>query len=103
MPATGRNAIQRRYQPRHQCPRNPQVAAALPRPAAGVAGFCSVKSPPSTAGGSVATIELPLGEQTLTVKCPTSDPEGCARFVRGLPARVDTRKEASQFDERHSF
>ena len=33
---------------------------------------------------TVLTIELPLGEQTITVKWPTSDPEGCARFVRGL-------------------
>ena len=29
-------------------------------------------------------IELPLGEQSVTVKWPASDPEGCARFVRGL-------------------
>jgi hypothetical protein len=29
-------------------------------------------------------IELPLGEQSITVKWPTSVPEGCARFVRGL-------------------
>ena len=29
-------------------------------------------------------IELPLGEQSITVKWPASDPEGCARFVRGL-------------------
>ncbi|KDD66108.1 transposase [Pseudomonas sp. BT76 TE3572] len=29
-------------------------------------------------------IELPLGEQSLIVKWPTSDPDGCARFVRGL-------------------
>lgn len=31
-----------------------------------------------------AIIELPLGGQTITVTWPTSDPEGCARFVRGL-------------------
>lgn len=29
-------------------------------------------------------IELPFGEQTITVKWPSCDPEGCARFVRGL-------------------
>jgi len=29
-------------------------------------------------------IELPLGAQSVTVKWPASDPEGCARFVRGL-------------------
>lgn len=33
---------------------------------------------------AAAIIELPLGEQSLTVKWPTSDPDGCARFVRGL-------------------
>lgn len=31
-----------------------------------------------------AIIELPLGEQPITVRWPISDPEGCARFVRGL-------------------
>jgi len=31
-----------------------------------------------------AIIELPFGEQSMSVKWPTSDPEGCARFVRGL-------------------
>ncbi|WP_223524357.1 IS66-like element accessory protein TnpA [Pseudomonas sp. A-B-26] len=34
--------------------------------------------------GVSAIIELPLGEQSITVKWPTSDPDGCARFVRGL-------------------
>ncbi|MGF6099318.1 IS66-like element accessory protein TnpA [Pseudomonas sp. 18175] len=29
-------------------------------------------------------IELPFGEQIITVKWPASDPEGCVRFVRGL-------------------
>ncbi|PPV39480.1 IS66-like element accessory protein TnpA [Ectopseudomonas oleovorans] len=29
-------------------------------------------------------IELPVGQQALTVKWPSSDPEGCARFIRGL-------------------
>ena len=31
-----------------------------------------------------AVIELPFGEQTITVKWPASDPEGCAQFVRGF-------------------
>ena len=31
-----------------------------------------------------AVIELPFGEQIITVKWPSSDPEGCVRFVRGL-------------------
>ena len=29
-------------------------------------------------------IEVPFGQQTLTVKWPSSNPEGCARFIRGL-------------------
>lgn len=33
---------------------------------------------------ALATVELSLGQQTLTVKWPISDPEGCVRFVRGL-------------------
>lgn len=33
---------------------------------------------------ALAIIELPLGQQMFTVKWPTSDPEGCARFIRGL-------------------
>jgi transposase-like protein len=31
-----------------------------------------------------AIIELLLGEQSICVKWPASDPEGCARFIRGL-------------------
>lgn len=31
-----------------------------------------------------AVIELLAGKQLVTVKWPTSDPEGCARFIRGL-------------------
>ena len=30
------------------------------------------------------SIEIPFGQQTLTVKWPSSDPNGCARFVREL-------------------
>ena len=29
-------------------------------------------------------IKVPLGQQKLTVKWPSSDPDGCARFVREL-------------------
>jgi transposase-like protein len=31
-----------------------------------------------------ANIEVPFGQQKLTVKWPSSDPDGCARFVREL-------------------
>ncbi|KGU82280.1 IS66-like element accessory protein TnpA [Pseudomonas mediterranea] len=30
------------------------------------------------------TIEVPFGQQNLTVKWPSSDPDGCARFIREL-------------------
>lgn len=33
---------------------------------------------------AVANIEIGFGKQTLRVGWPTSDPEGCARFIRGL-------------------
>lgn len=30
------------------------------------------------------SIEVPFGPQKLTVKWPSSDPDGCARFIREL-------------------
>ncbi|MBZ9785824.1 transposase [Pseudomonas sp. REP124] len=30
------------------------------------------------------SIEIPFGQQKLTVKWPSSDPDGCARFIREL-------------------
>lgn len=30
------------------------------------------------------SIEIPFNQQILTVKWPSSDPDGCARFIRGL-------------------
>ncbi|SEJ94606.1 transposase [Pseudomonas sp. NFR16] len=33
---------------------------------------------------AVANIEIGFGKQTLMVSWPTSDPDGCARFIRGL-------------------
>jgi transposase-like protein len=56
--------------------RNPQ-ALALP-------DFIPLKVEPKRKTEALAIIELPLGQQMLTVKWPTSDPEGCARFIRGL-------------------
>ena len=54
-----------------------QLPAALP---AFVPARVTLKRPVEPA----VIIELPLGEQSITVKWPASDPEGCARFVRGL-------------------
>ncbi|CAI8918082.1 transposase [Pseudomonas chlororaphis] len=33
---------------------------------------------------TLARIEIPFKQQTLTVTWPTLDPDGCARFIRGL-------------------
>jgi hypothetical protein len=30
------------------------------------------------------SIEVPFGQKKLTIKWPSSDPDGCARFVREL-------------------
>ena len=46
--------------------------------------FVPIKVAPRRATEPSVIIELPFGEQTITVKWPSSDPEGCARFVRGL-------------------
>ncbi|GAA0384190.1 transposase [Pseudomonas veronii subsp. inensis] len=54
-----------------------QLSAALP-------AFVPVRATPKRPTEASVIIELPLGEQSITVKWPASDPEGCARFVRGL-------------------
>ena len=46
--------------------------------------FVPVKVAPKRQAESSVIIELPFGEQTITVIWPSSDPEGCVRFVRGL-------------------
>lgn len=54
-----------------------QLPAALP-------AFVPLRATPKQQTQGLAIIELLLGEQLITVKWPTTDPEGCARFVRGL-------------------
>ena len=54
-----------------------QLPAALP-------AFVPVRAAPKRSTEASVMIELPLGEQAITVKWPASDPEGCARFVHGL-------------------
>nr|WP_240043363.1 transposase [Pseudomonas ovata] len=46
--------------------------------------FIPLKVEPKQKTEALAIIELPLGQQTLTVTWPISDPEGCARFIRRL-------------------
>ena len=54
-----------------------QLPAALP-------AFVPARVRPKRPAEAAVIIELPLGAQSVTVKWPASDPEGCARFVRGL-------------------
>lgn len=54
------------------------------QPPATLPAFVPVRAMPKRTAGASVIIELPLGEQSITVKWPASDPEGCARFVRGL-------------------
>jgi transposase-like protein len=54
-----------------------QSASALP-------AFVPLRASPKRSAEASAIIELSVGEQSVTVKWPASDPEGCARFVREL-------------------
>ena len=54
------------------------------QPPATLPAFIPVKVSPKKQAELSVIIELPFGEQTITVKWPSSDPEGCVRFVRGL-------------------
>jgi transposase-like protein len=54
------------------------------QPPAAFPAFVPLRAAPKRQTEALAIIELPLGEQSITVKWPMSDPEGCARFVRGL-------------------
>jgi transposase-like protein len=46
--------------------------------------FLPVKLEPNIQSEKSVSIELSCGQRTLTVKWPASDPDGCARFARGL-------------------
>ena len=48
--------------------------------------FVPMKLEPRTRADqqTAVRIEVPFGQQKLTVKWPSSDPEGCARFIREL-------------------
>lgn len=54
-----------------------QQAAALP-------AFIPLNVESKRVAEAPAIIELRLSQQTLTVKWPISDPEGCPRFIRGV-------------------
>jgi transposase-like protein len=49
---------------------------------AALLAFVPLRASPKRPAEALAIIELSVGEQSITMKWPTSDPEGCARFVR---------------------
>ena len=49
-----------------------------------LSAFVPLRATPKRPTAASVIIELSLGEQSVTVKWPVSDPDGCARFVRGL-------------------
>ncbi|MCY1313211.1 Transposase [compost metagenome] len=54
-----------------------QVPTALP-------AFVPLQPMPKRKTDEVVVIALPLGDKSITVKWPASDPDGCARFIRSL-------------------
>jgi len=54
------------------------------QPTTTLPAFIPISSEPKRQADASVIIELPLGQQTLTVQWPATDPEGCARFVRRL-------------------
>jgi hypothetical protein len=50
----------------------------------GLPAFVPVQATARRPAEEVAVITLPLGDTSITVKWPVSDPDGCARFIRSL-------------------
>ena len=46
--------------------------------------FVPLKATPKRSAEAPVIIELPMAGQVITVKWPTSDPEGCAQFIRAV-------------------
>lgn len=46
--------------------------------------FIPLTATPKRPADAVVVIELPMAGQVITVKWPTSDPEGCAQFIRAV-------------------
>jgi len=51
---------------------------------ASLPAFVPVQPMPKRHADESVVIALPLGTQTIAVKWPISDPDGCARFIRSL-------------------
>ena len=54
-----------------------QAPATLP-------AFVPLQAAPKRSMDETVVIALPLGDKYITVRWPSSDPDGCARFIRGL-------------------
>jgi transposase len=54
------------------------------QPPAALPAFVPLRPTSKRPAEASVIIKLPLGEQSVMVKWPASDLEGCARFVRGL-------------------
>ncbi|WP_394304606.1 IS66-like element accessory protein TnpA [Pseudomonas danubii] len=52
------------------------------QPPAALPAFVPLKTTPKRATEDMAVISLSLGDKSITVKWPASDPDGCARFIR---------------------
>jgi transposase-like protein len=53
-------------------------------PATSLPAFVPLKAAPKRSAEASVIIELPMAGQVITVKWPTSDPEGCAQFIRAV-------------------
>ncbi|WP_248807444.1 IS66-like element accessory protein TnpA [Pseudomonas sp. MWU13-2100] len=54
------------------------------KPVAPLPAFVPLQPMPKRHADEAVSIALPLGDKYITVKWPVSDPDGCARFIRGL-------------------
>jgi transposase len=54
------------------------------QPVATLPAFVPVKPSRRRATEEMVIISMPLGDKSITVKWPASDPDGCASFIRGL-------------------
>ena len=54
------------------------------KPVAPLPAFVLLQPMPKRHVDVVVVITLPLGDKSMTVKWPVSDPDGCARFIRSL-------------------
>ncbi|MFJ4131460.1 IS66-like element accessory protein TnpA [Pseudomonas cyclaminis] len=54
------------------------------KPVAPLSAFVPLQPMPKRHADEAVVIALPLGDKSITVKWPITDPDGCARFIRSL-------------------